>query len=240
MLENIKFRVKYSDVKEDLTISWESLEDMLQEAAILDYDQYGYGIEGRKQNHTAFLLLYLKINMIELPKWNEMIAIRTWCNELDKIYCYRNYEIINNQKQVIGTAFNKLLVYDLENKRPKKIDEQLSNNLELYHKFIYDNHANKYNKIEHLEEQQTTNTEYFKIQKHDIDINGHVNNVKYIDFAQNTIEPINNAHNLDACYQKEITELNTIKCDTYKENKDWIVEIKSKEESKTHAIIKFY
>ena len=115
-----------------------------------------------------------------------------------------------------------------------------SNNLELYHKFIYDNHANKYNKIEHLEEQQTTNTEYFKIQKHDIDINGHVNNVKYIDFAQNTIEPINNAHNLDACYQKEITELNTIKCDTYKENKDWIVEIKSKEESKTHAIIKFY
>ena len=67
-----------------------------------------------------------------------------------------------------------------------------------------------------------------------------INNVKYIDFAQNTIEPINNAHNLDACYQKEITELNTIKCDTYKENKDWIVEIKSKEESKTHAIIKFY
>ena len=52
MLENIEFRVKYSDVKEDLTISWESLEDMLQEAAILDYDQYGYGIEGRKQNHT--------------------------------------------------------------------------------------------------------------------------------------------------------------------------------------------
>ena len=33
---------------------------------------------------------------------------------------------------------------------------------------------------------------------------------------------------------------NLIKCDTYKENKDWIVEIKSKEESKTHAIIKFY
>ena len=95
----------------------------------------------------------------------------------------------------------------MENKRPKKIDEQLSNNLELYHKFIYDNH---------------------------------VNNVKYIDFAQNTIEPINNAHNLEACYQKEITERNTIKCDTYKENKDWIVEIKSKEESKTHAIMKFY
>ncbi len=45
MLENIEFRVKYSDVKEDLTISWESLEDMLQEAAILDYDQYGYGRE---------------------------------------------------------------------------------------------------------------------------------------------------------------------------------------------------
>ena len=64
MLENIEFRVKYSDVKEDLTIAWESLEDMLQEAAILDYDQYWYGIEDRKQNHTAFLLLYLKINMI--------------------------------------------------------------------------------------------------------------------------------------------------------------------------------
>ena len=29
MLENIEFRVKYSYVKEDLTISGESLEDML-------------------------------------------------------------------------------------------------------------------------------------------------------------------------------------------------------------------
>ena len=35
MLENIEFRVKYSDVKEDLTISWESLEDMLQEEEYL-------------------------------------------------------------------------------------------------------------------------------------------------------------------------------------------------------------
>ena len=63
MLENIEFRVKYSDVKEDLTISWESLEDMLQEAAILDYDQYGYGIEGRKQNHTAFPVSYTHLTL---------------------------------------------------------------------------------------------------------------------------------------------------------------------------------
>ena len=84
----------------------------------------------------------------------------------------------------------------------------------------------------------------YTIQRRDIDTNGHVNNLNYIDYALETLdEEIFNNHsfdNLEVIYKKEIKLKENINCYYSFEGDMHIVTIKSADNSTVHAIVKLY
>lgn len=73
-----------------------------------------------------------------------------------------------------------------------------------------------------------------------IDVNGHVHNLNYIDFASQILpyEVMQNATNIEVMYKKEIKEFTNVKCFYTKTENEHFVTIKSEDEKELHAIIK--
>ena len=86
-------------------------------------------------------------------------------------------------------------------------------------------------------------TEY-SVSRRDIDINNHVHNLYYLDYAYEALpEEVYRAeecNNIEIMYKKQVKLGDEIVCNYTKEDNQNIVTIKSKDESMLHAIIKLY
>ena len=84
----------------------------------------------------------------------------------------------------------------------------------------------------------------YTIQRRDIDTNGHVNNLHYIDYALETLDEDvynnNSFDNLEVVYKKEIKLKENIKCYYSLEDNKHLVTIKSEDDTIVHAVVKLY
>ena len=235
------YKIKYSDVDKNNKLTLKSLVDTLQEAAIGHSENSGYGVNDIEETHLAWLLLDWKVQIISSPHSNESITVKTWPRSFDKLYSYRDFEVYDTNNNLIAIASSKWFAIDTETKRIRKLTPQIAEAYgEPISKSVFENAFKEKFKVP---DELKLNFNY-QVQRRDIDTNGHVNNLNYIDYALETIDGniFNNIkfNNLEITYKKEIKPKEIIKCYySFEENKH-IVTIKSKDDSTVHAIVKLY
>jgi medium-chain acyl-[acyl-carrier-protein] hydrolase len=125
--------------------------------------------------NNSWVLSKIRLQILSLPDWGKKVLIKTWSPGLDRFFALRNFEIQNHGK-IIAKASTAWLIIDTEKKRPVRLD---------YFKekwpFLYgDNLLDLTEKIEEIND--TEKGEHFKSVYSDIDVNHHVNNVKYVEW----------------------------------------------------------
>lgn len=235
-----KVTLKYSDIGIANKLNLKSLIKYLQDAAGEHSDLAGYGISNIEKTHLAWLVLNWKVKMISHPHYNEEITIKTWARSLEKVYSYRDFEILDSNNNLVAIASSKWLLVDSNTKKIKHITEDIVNSYGLNNKAVFNVNLDEKPKIP---ENNSLNFTY-KVQRRDIDTNHHVNNLFYIDFALETIpENIylsNEFNNIEIFYKKEIKYGEIINCYYSFEDNKHIVTIKSEDNSILHSIITLY
>lgn len=235
-----KVTLKYSDIGIANKLNLKSLIKYLQDAAGEHSDLAGYGISNIEKTHLAWLVLNWKVKMISHPHYNEEITIKTWARSLEKIYSYRDFEILDSNNNLVAIASSKWLLVDSDTKKIKHITEDIVNSYGLNNKAVFNVSLDEKPKVP---ENNSLNFTY-KVQRRDIDTNHHVNNLFYIDFALETIpENIylsNEFNNIEIFYKKEIKYGEIINCYYSFEDNKHIVTIKSEDNSILHSIITLY
>lgn len=235
------YTIKYSDVGINNKLTLKALVETLQEAAIGHSEQAGYGVNNIEKTHMAWLLLDWKVQIFEYPHSNESIIVKTWPRTFDKLYSYRDFEVYNKENNLIAIASSKWFAIDTESKKIRKLTPEITDAYgEPFTKPVFEEPFK--NKIV-VPENLKLNFSY-TTQRRDIDTNGHVNNLNYIDYALETLdeEIFNNTtfKNLEIVYKKEIKLRENIKCYySFEDNKN-IVTIKSEDDATVHAIVKLY
>lgn len=235
------YKIKYSDIGTDNKITLKALVDTLQEAAISHSELAGYGVNNISNTHLAWLILNWKIEIKSYPVLNDNITVKTWPRIFDKLYSYRDFEVYDEHNNLIAIASSKWFAIDTINKRIRRLTPEIT---EAYggttSKSVFESPFQE--KIE-VPEEIKLNFNY-TIQRRDLDTNGHVNNLHYIDFALETLDEevfSNNVfNNLEIIYKKEIKLKENINCYYSFENGKHIITIKNNENSIIHAIIKLY
>ena len=215
--------------------------DTLQEAAIAHSAQAGYGVNDIPNTHLAWLLLNWKVEIKSYPILNDNITVKTWPRIFDKLYSYRDFEVYDENNNLIAIASSKWFAIDTESKRIRKLTPEIT---EAYggitQKQVFESAFNE--KIEVPEELKLKFN--YTIQRRDLDTNGHVNNLHYIDYAFETIDEdiYNNTTftNFEIIYKKEIKPNDTINCYYSFENNKHIVIVKNEDNSIIHSIIVLY
>jgi len=135
----------------------------------------GFGYEDMAEKRTAWVLSRLAIEMNQYPKMDEPIRVLTWVEDTKSLFTQRCFEIDDKNGLALGFARSIWAAIDVETRRPTPLDvTRLS-------QYLCDRPCpiEKTAKIAIHDDAPIADT--FKVCYSDIDINGHLNSVKYME-----------------------------------------------------------
>jgi len=165
-----------------------SLGDILLTTAQFNADDNGFGIRRLNEIDSSWVLSRLAIEMVRFPEQYEQIQVETWVEEVGRANTTRNFCIRNANNQIIGNACSIWVFFDMKTRRAKDLQT-----LEGIHAFA-NNDPGLIDKPIKLVSIEGEKYDAFKAKYSDIDINGHVNSIRYIQW-------ISDCFSLD-CYRK--------------------------------------
>ncbi len=159
-----------------------TMANYFQEIAYHHANELGFGYEDMKNQKTMWLLSRMKIRMKKYPVWDERITIETWPSGVDKLFAVRDFRVMNKKGEEIGVASTGWLIVDLNTHKPIKPKEEL----EAYAQIIYGEPVfdSSLEKIRLPDQREELNRH--RVSFSDLDIVGHVNNVKYMEWSIDT------------------------------------------------------
>jgi len=233
------FKVEYYDIGENRKATEKSILKYMQKIAGMHSDEMGCGLEELAKENLGWIITNWKLNVMDKPKYNDNIVVKTWVRKIDKLYFYRDFEILNSRGEKIAIATSRWILMDIKKKIAKKVEDRFVNLHTIHEEDVFPSH--KFVKIKEPEFYQEEFA--YRIQRRDIDTNHHVNNLNYLDFAYETLpEEIYNSKvfkNIEISYKNEIKPKDEIICKYSVINDDeYLIVKKNKETEIENAIIK--
>ena len=189
--------------------------------------------------HT-WMLLSWKVKVIKRPRFNDIIKVKTWSRKIEKFYAFRDFEVYDNNNEIIAIASSKWIYLDMEKGKIVKVPEETAASYDSEEIYSFEEGEREFAKLK--EPENFENMVEFSIIRSMIDSNKHLHNIYYMDMAKEVlpkdIYEQKELNEFEIMYKKEIKYGETPKvCYSY-ENNSHIITIKSNDESEIHAIIK--
>ena len=235
-----KARIGLNDVGHSNKITNKAIIEILENAGGMHSEALNLGLNSMETTGISWILLGWKVRVTKRPKYNEELTVKTWGREANRAFTYRDYEIYNEEGNLCIIATSKWAIVDIRNGHLAEITPELIEPYKCESKKVFESDYNFKIKEPEKFERETK----YKVQRRDIDINKHVHNLYYLDFAYEALpEEIyekDEFNNIEIMYKKQIKLNNEIKCLYTKEQEQSIVTIKSADNKLLHAIIKLY
>ena len=184
------FKVRSYECGPDGVATLPTICNFLQEAASMNAETLGFSktdFDSAGEN-ISWVLTRLVVRMDRYPKWEDEISVETFPRGGRKIVAWRDFEIFDTAGARIGAASSEWMLIDLATRRIVAVPESV---------FAAADPAD----APVLGEMPFTKFKFpassgaqplaFRAQKSHIDLNGHVNNVHYIEWM---LEPCADAH----------------------------------------------
>lgn len=203
-----EYRIHYFDIdcKKNALIT--SLINYFNDVAMLQSEHLGIGLEYLKKHSKAWVLYKWDIKIHRFPTYNEKIRVKTIPYAFNRFFAYRCFYITDEEGKKLVSANSVWLFIDTDKRHPIKITEGMY--------WAYRVKPGKPRRIEKIQKPAPIDIEKeFQVRYSDIDTNQHVNNVKYAEWALETV-PLDIVlnyilSNLKVTYKKETTYDKTIK-----------------------------
>lgn len=152
--------------------------NFFQEIAGLHSDELGIGFNTiQKECGVAWILIRIRMDIIKYPMWNDEIILETWPQIPRKFDFDRDFIIKDMQGSIIARAVSTWVIVDIKNRSLKKSEVIATDYPPIIKERAIDCILGK---LRPSGEPEVTYKRVIGCS--DIDMNGHLNNSKYIDF----------------------------------------------------------
>ena len=143
----------------------------------------GFGYNDLKSHNSFWVLSRMHIEIEKLPKWTDTVTLTTWPSGIEGPFALRDFVFSNEAGEMLIKATSSWLIVDATSRRPKRPDTY-KDSMPIYS----DIRATQTNAPRII----TTKGEAIATTQHkvgvcDLDVNGHINNVKYTEWAVNLL-----------------------------------------------------
>lgn len=234
-----EFKIGFRDVGKSNKITNKGLLGYLEDTAGMHSDFVGYGLNDIDKTNLTWILLNWKVQVFKRPLYGESIMVKTWARNTIKFYTFRDFEVYNSKNELVAIATTKWVLLDAKTMSLTKISDELISKYHPESKAVFGD-AKEVGKLDFPAEYECMSP--YKIQRKDIDINKHVHNATYLDFAYEVL-PDDVYNNIDfssfeILYKKETKLGETIKCFYTKVNTSHFVVMKTEDEKSIHCVIR--
>ncbi len=178
---------------------------MLENVSCYHSDSLGYGAMDMERTHLAWILLEWKVKLLREMTYGKKYCLSTWSRGKTS-FCttLRDFEIHDEEGRLCACASSKWTPVDTESKKLLRITDEL---LDIYGTEI--KACFEGDELIRLKEPKEYDVEVpYRVRRNEIDLNGHVHNLCYLDFALEALpEEVYHArdfHDIRISYRKEI------------------------------------
>lgn len=228
------YKIGLEDIGRNNEATNKALLAIMQDIACLHSASVGYGVLEIETKKRAWMLLDWKMEVIKRPKYNDDIKVETWSRKVERLYAYRDFQLKDKEGNIIAIGTSRWIFVDTERKRPVRLTADIAD--------LYESETDKNVFLEEMEDIKCGDYLFKKdycVQRRDIDINQHMNNLSYLDMAYEILpEDIYNTkvfNNIRIVYKKEILYGEKVECYYEEQNNKHIITAKS--QGKINAII---
>lgn len=163
-------------------LSWGNLGNWTLRCAQLHAEEHGFGFSQMIKLHHAWVLSRLVIEMNSMPRTGEKFNIKTWVDRLYRQFTDRHFTFTRTDGTVYGHATSIWALIDTETRMPADLEKLPDGGFS--DTLIPDQPA----PIKPMGRMRMKNAELVESHKAaytDLDINGHVNSIRYIELLLN-------------------------------------------------------
>ncbi|PWA06163.1 acyl-[acyl-carrier-protein] thioesterase [Flavobacterium psychrotolerans] len=158
-------------------LKYTDLCNLLQLTAAFHSEIGGISFSDMQEFNQAWVLSRMRVEIKELPKWKDIVTVKTWINSLENSRSVRALEMYVNNKKIVGSE-TYWAVFNTKTRRPEALA------LPFEHFKLYpEKKATKktFSKINITNEKEIVFERTVSLS--DLDIVNHVNNVKYLEWC---------------------------------------------------------
>jgi medium-chain acyl-[acyl-carrier-protein] hydrolase len=170
------FKITAFDVDANNRLRINRIFDYFQDAASNDAERLGFGYKDFVPQGLFWVLSWVKIELLDYPKFVDETKIQTWGKKQHKLYSMRDFLMFNSKDEIIIRGTSAWLLLDSKSLRPKILTQLFPQFKMLDTKDALPDLPQKINSVKEMEMVYIK-----KIRYSDIDLNQHTNNAKYVE-----------------------------------------------------------
>ena len=163
-------------------LKYTDLCNLLQLTAAAHSEVGGISFSDMQEFHQAWVLSRMRVEITDLPKWKDIVTVKTWINTLENSRSVRALEMYVNGTKIVGCE-TFWAVFNTKIRRPEALALPFEH-FELYPELKATDEA--FSKINISNEKELLFEKTVVLS--DLDIVNHVNNVKYLEWCLDFVE----------------------------------------------------
>ena len=176
--------IRFSAIDKSDSMTLNSIFNLFQEAAISHAENLGVGREAMARTNQVWLLSRMSVQVDRRPMYGETVTVRTWPKGAEKLFTRRDYDILGADGKAAVRASSSWIIVDINKRRPMRpqsiVDAMPQNE--------------GFDALPAAAVSLGENLSLQKCREHpalytDVDANGHVNNISYIRWIEDAIDP---------------------------------------------------
>lgn len=176
------FRIRAYEVDPTGVASIQTLCNFLQEAAGNHARSLGVSVDQLAGDNLTWVLSRLHVQVSSYPRWRETIQVETWPSGIEGLYGTREFRVLGADDQPIALGTSAWLMFDLTRRRPVRMPDYVN---EIIGPDRPRTIQDSFPKLE--VPGRVDHSRRFSVRYSDLDVNQHVNNVRYIEWAVETL-----------------------------------------------------
>lgn len=177
------FKIRQFEVNTDGFALLSTLANAMQESAGAHADSLGWSMQALLDQNMGWILNRFTLDIKRYPKAGEMVHIETWPSGADRLFAYRDFELFDDNKELVLTARTAWLILDIARRRPIPTPPDV---VEIGAQSQRSARIEVDGKLPRPDGNPVSSLR-FPVRRADLDINQHVNNVRYMEWVLETL-----------------------------------------------------